>query len=107
MSSTTGAAGNIGIRCAETWSGRCLDSGSSDGGKRGVDHPGVMADALEALIGAIFIDGGYAAVVLGVERVFAELLADIAPQSINKDAKTALQEFSTNKDYHFRSIEWC
>ena len=51
-----------------------------------------LADALEALIGAIFIDGGYAAVVLVVESVFAELLADIAPQSINKDAKTALQE---------------
>ena len=69
-----------------------LTVGQAMGGRGGVDHPGVMADALEALIGAVFIDGGYAAVVLVVESIFAELLADIAPQSINKDAKTALQE---------------
>ena len=62
-------------------------------GERGsADRPGVLADALEALIGAVFIDGGYPAVVLTVEGIFAELLIDIAPESISKDAKTALQE---------------
>jgi ribonuclease-3 len=62
-------------------------------GERGsADQPGVLADALEALIGAVFVDGGYAAVVLVVEEMFAELLADIAPELISKDAKTALQE---------------
>ena len=69
-----------------------LTVGQAMGTRGSADHPGVLADALEALIGAVFIDGGYAAVVLVVEGIFAELLTDIAPESISKDAKTALQE---------------
>ena len=69
-----------------------LTVGQAMGERGSADQPGVLADALEALIGAVFVDGGYAAVVLVVEDMFAELLADIAPESISKDAKTALQE---------------
>jgi len=69
-----------------------LTVGQAMGARGSADHPGVLADALEALIGAVFVDGGYDEVVSVVEGIFAELLTEIAPESISKDAKTALQE---------------
>ena len=51
-----------------------LTVGQAMGERGSADQPGVLADALEALIGAVFVDGGYAAVVLVVEEIFAEYL---------------------------------
>jgi len=51
------------------------------------------ADALEAVIGAIFIDGGFAAARSFVEGTFAGLLRDADPGTLGKDAKTRLQEW--------------
>ena len=52
----------------------------------------ILADALEALFGAIFVDGGYAAARNAVLRVFGERLARLDPERPAKDAKTDLQE---------------
>ena len=52
----------------------------------------VLADALEAVFGAIFLDGGYPAARAAVVRAFAPLLADVDPGRVEKDAKTRLQE---------------
>ena len=51
------------------------------------------ADALEAVIGAIFVDGGFAAARTFVENNFAGLLRDADPGTLDKDAKTQLQEW--------------
>jgi ribonuclease-3 len=53
----------------------------------------ILADALEAVIGAVYLDGGYAAAQALVARLLAGI--DIAPGSAAaaKDAKTALQEW--------------
>lgn len=53
----------------------------------------ILSDALEAILGAIWLDGGFAAVEKVVEGLFAERLASIDPSAGTKDAKTALQEW--------------
>jgi ribonuclease-3 len=52
----------------------------------------ILADALEAVIAAIFLDGGYAAARSAVVMVFKPLLERIDPHKVLKDAKTQLQE---------------
>ena len=52
----------------------------------------VLADALEAVIGAIFLDGGYPAARRAVVQAFGTLLEQIDPGKVEKDAKTQLQE---------------
>ncbi|MDX1374396.1 MAG: ribonuclease III [Burkholderiales bacterium] len=53
----------------------------------------ILADALEALFGAVFVDGGYAAARGIVLAVFGERLAAVDPHGPAKDPKTRLQEF--------------
>lgn len=53
----------------------------------------ILADALEALIGAMVIDGGEDTCRDVVLAWFAERLQRISPQSARKDAKTRLQEW--------------
>jgi ribonuclease-3 len=59
----------------------------------GAQRPSILADALEALIGATFLDGGFAAARTVVLRLFEQPLKIADPQTVGKDAKTQLQEF--------------
>ena len=59
----------------------------------GAQRPSILADALEALIGAVFIDGGFGAAQGLVQRLFEQALANADPRTLGKDAKTLLQEF--------------
>jgi ribonuclease-3 len=52
----------------------------------------VLADCVEALIGAIFLDGGYPAARRAVVQAFGPLLDAVDPGKVEKDAKTRLQE---------------
>jgi ribonuclease-3 len=52
----------------------------------------ILADALEALIGAIFLDGGYDAARGAVLHAFGPLLQRLDPERPAKDPKTQLQE---------------
>lgn len=54
--------------------------------------PSVLADGVEALFGAIFLDGGYQAACGAAVRVFAPLLERLDPEQSAKDAKSRLQE---------------
>jgi ribonuclease-3 len=58
----------------------------------GFARPSILADAVEALIGAIYIDGGFAAAQQALRVLLAEPLAEIEPESFGKDPKTRLQE---------------
>ncbi len=51
----------------------------------------ILADAFEALVGAIYLDGGFAACREIVRGLFAEPLR-LAGKCVEKDAKTRLQE---------------
>lgn len=59
----------------------------------GSDRPSILADTLEAIFGAIFLDGGFGAAVAAIMRVYADDLAAIDPDALSKDPKTRLQEF--------------
>ena len=59
----------------------------------GADRSSIIADALEAVIGAVFIDGGFPAARAAVDEVFAEVLRDADPALLGKDPKTRLQEW--------------
>jgi ribonuclease III len=54
--------------------------------------PSVLADAVEAVFGAVFLDGGYGAARTAVLQVFGPLLDTLDPAETGKDAKTELQE---------------
>ncbi len=58
-------------------------------------NPGILADVLEAVIAAIYLDGGFAAAVVFIERFWEPLITEMAaPPS---DAKTALQEWAQGR----------
>ncbi|AMJ63422.1 ribonuclease III [Bosea sp. PAMC 26642] len=67
-----------------------LGEGEILGGAR--KNRAILADACEAIIGAVFIDGGYEAARGLVERAFGERL--LKPVKPLRDAKTALQEWA-------------
>lgn len=60
-------------------------------------RPSILADAVEALIGAVYIDGGYAAAETLVVGLYQDILATIDPKIIDKDAKSVLQELLQSK----------
>ncbi len=59
----------------------------------GADRDSILADALEAIIGAIFKDGGLESARAFVARSYDERLAQVYPSRISKDPKTRLQEY--------------
>ena len=60
----------------------------------GFRRPSILADAFEALIGAICVDGGFAAAQTVLTDLYRPLLAAIDPAaSAGKDPKTRLQEY--------------
>lgn len=58
----------------------------------GFRRPSILADAVEALLGAVYLDAGFEAVRGVVERLLAEHLQRTEDLPVAKDPKTALQE---------------
>ncbi len=72
--------------------GECLLLGRGEDLSGGSTKPGLLADTLEALFGAIFLDGGYGA----ASKVIAPLLRPVMSQvamHAGQDYKTRLQEY--------------
>lgn len=55
-------------------------------------NPGILADVMEAVIAAVYLDGGFAAAFDLVERFWAPLIAEM--ESPPRDPKTELQEWA-------------
>jgi ribonuclease-3 len=68
-----------------------LSEGEARGG--GASRPSILADAVEALIGAVSIDGGFEAAQALVARLFGETINATPADNWRKDAKTELQEW--------------
>jgi len=68
-----------------------LSDGEARGG--GAQRPSILADALEAIIGATFVDGGFDAARNLVKLLFGEVIATTEIDGWAKDAKTELQEW--------------
>jgi ribonuclease III len=58
----------------------------------GFRRASILADALEAMLGAIFLDGGYEAAAAAVARLLAARMLDLPAAGTLKDPKTRLQE---------------
>lgn len=58
----------------------------------GFRRPSILSDALEAIFGAIYMDGGFDSARHVIARLYEGLIAKVDPRSQGKDAKTLLQE---------------
>jgi ribonuclease-3 len=90
--------------------GDALKLGEGELKSAGWRRPSILADALEAIIGAVYSDGGFPAAEALVLKLYAEKLGTIDPKTIDKDAKSQLQEYLQGKkidlpDYKVVSIE--
>ena len=72
--------------------GAALKLGEGEIKSGGWRRPSILADALEALVGAVYLDGGYDEAEALVIALFADKLATIDPNVIDKDPKSLLQE---------------
>jgi len=72
--------------------GPALRLGSSEANAGGRVRIAILADACEALIGAVFIDGGYPAAAAMIERLWGERMR--VPARPLRDPKTVLQEWA-------------
>lgn len=59
----------------------------------GAHRPSILSDALEALIAAVYLDGGFEAAKVFVDRLFTPRLQALDPDKSLKDPKTRLQEW--------------
>lgn len=73
--------------------GKHLKLGEGEMKSGGFRRASILADAFEALIGAIFLDGGYAACRDEILRLFDPLIEALPDMDDLKDAKTRLQEW--------------
>jgi ribonuclease-3 len=72
--------------------GEYLQLGEGELKSGGAQRPSILADALEAVFGAIYVDAGFDPVRAVVERLYEPAMARIDPNDAGKDPKTALQE---------------
>ncbi|MCP5264677.1 MAG: ribonuclease III [Burkholderiaceae bacterium] len=68
---------------------RLGDGERKSGGHR---RPSILADSLEAILGAIFLDGGFEAVSAVIGDLYGPIIVAVDPKTLGKDAKTLLQE---------------
>lgn len=59
----------------------------------GAQRPSILADALEALFGAIYLDAGFDTAHAVVVNLYTPLLDELKPGQVQKDPKTSLQEW--------------
>lgn len=59
----------------------------------GLDKPSILADAFEALVGAIYMDGGFDLAFMFVESIYSPVIGEAGTTVISRDYKTRLQEY--------------
>lgn len=63
----------------------------------GFRRPSILADTLEALFGAVFLDAGFNAARDVICGLYLPILETVDPATLGKDAKTLLQEYLQSK----------
>jgi ribonuclease-3 len=63
----------------------------------GFRRPSILADTMEAIFGAVLVDGGFEAGSGVIARLFEPVLKHVDPKTLGKDAKTLLQEYLQGK----------
>jgi ribonuclease-3 len=72
--------------------GEHLRLGSGELKSGGFRRASILADALEAMLGAIFLDAGFDAAAAAVARIIGPKMSDLPAADALKDPKTRLQE---------------
>jgi ribonuclease-3 len=72
--------------------GPALQLGEGELKSGGFRRPSILADALEAILGAVYLDAGFDAAAALVRRLFEARLQAVDPRTMGKDPKTLLQE---------------
>lgn len=72
--------------------GGCLKLGEGERKSGGFRRPSILADAMEALFGAVLMDSGFEAAEKVVLGLFVPYLEKVDVQTLGKDPKTLLQE---------------
>lgn len=85
--------------------GRHLRLGEGELRSGGASRPSILADAVESILGAAFLDAGFEAARGMVERLFASRLDEIDPATHGKDAKTLLQEWLQSRKHGLPQYE--
>ncbi len=73
--------------------GSHLKLGEGERKSGGFRRPSILADAMEALFGAVLLDGGFEAAEKTVLGLFIPYLEKVDVRTLGKDAKTLLQEY--------------
>lgn len=76
---------------------RFLRLGEGELKSGGFRRPSILADAIEALLGAIFLDGGFESASRVIRAMYVPILDTVDPKTLGKDDKTLLQEFLQGK----------
>ncbi len=82
----------LAVVAAEIGLGDQLRLGSGELKSGGFRRKSILADTLEALFGAIYLEGGFEAAANAIERLFVPLLDRLPSAAELKDPKTRLQE---------------
>ncbi|HAP77161.1 MAG TPA: ribonuclease III [Acidimicrobiaceae bacterium] len=77
--------------------GPCLLLGKGESAAGGRSKPSILSDAFEAVLGAVYLDGGAEAAATMVERLFAQRMASAALRLDRLDYKTVLQELTARR----------
>ncbi|HUO82933.1 MAG TPA: ribonuclease III [Gammaproteobacteria bacterium] len=91
-STLAGLAADIGL-------GERMILGAGELRSGGFRRRSILANALEALVGAVYVDGGFAAAEACVRRLFADRLASLPDAGEVVDAKTRLQELAQARGF--------
>jgi ribonuclease-3 len=74
--------------------GPCIMLGKGEAAGGGRSKPSILSDCLEAVLGAVYLDGGVEAVAATIDRLFADRLVKAAANLDRLDHKTVLQEMT-------------
>ena len=76
---------------------RAIFLGKGEETAGGRQKSSILADAMEALVAAVYLDGGFEAVTARVESLWGDLIAQSSDRDLLKDYKTRLQELTQQK----------
>lgn len=94
-------AGVLADVAAELDLGAALLLGKGEDASGGREKPSILADAMEAVIGAVYLDGGWEAAYELVMRLLGDRIAEAAAGPGGQDFKTRLQELAAR---HFDQL---
>ena len=90
-------AGVLAELATELGIGACLALGKGEDASGGREKPSILSDAMEAVIGAVYLDGGWEAAQQLVLRLLEDRIAEAATGPGGQDYKTRLQELAAQR----------